>query len=64
MSVDDDHEVESGPFCRHYGDPADCDHECQICGHTCSQHVQDDFGYCRVDECECQEWREKDSESS
>ena len=48
---------ESGPFCQHWGDPADCDRECQ-CGHECCQH-----GYsagCSV--CGCEEFREKDGE--
>ncbi len=35
---EEDEEPVSGPYCRHYYDPADCDELCP-CGHTCSQHT-------------------------
>ncbi len=28
---------ESGPFCRHWGDPLDCSNMCG-CGHRCCDH--------------------------
>lgn len=46
-------DYESGPFCRHWGDPADCDIPCGRCGHRCSQHGG---GSCIVDECACDEF--------
>ena len=52
---------ESGPFCRHWGDPSDCDAQCKACGHLCSQHAYDEGDtYCFVEDCECDEWVEPD----
>ncbi len=48
---------ESGPFCRHWGDPSDCDTECANCHHTCSQHYANDND-CR--ECDCSLWGDTD----
>jgi hypothetical protein len=49
---------DSGPFCRHYGDPASC----EICGHRCTEHdlvAAKDGGYgCMVEECVCMDWKE------
>jgi hypothetical protein len=42
----------SGPFCRHWGDPSDCNEKCAACGHWCSAHSQSDtLQDCR--ECDC-----------
>ena len=51
---------ESGPFCRHWGDPADCDDLC-VCGHKCCEHAQPDGSFpteCSM--CDCSEWREQE----
>ena len=50
-------DYESGPFCRHWGDPADCPEECQ-CAHTCTWHEWDEPGACLADGCDCEEWQE------
>ncbi len=55
----------SGPFCRHFADPFDCDYKCARCGHICSQHS---YGYgepfdCLVDGCKCGNWLEDDEGS-
>lgn len=44
--------VDSGPFCRHWFDPSDCDERCARCGHTCAEHdrIND---YCILEDCEC-----------
>lgn len=47
---------ETGPFCRHFSDPADCDIKCASCGHRCTQHDFESPGPC--DECECKAWAE------
>jgi hypothetical protein len=54
--IDGDTEYESGPFCRHWSDPADCDEVCARCGHPCRQHCGDD-GSCDETGCTCQEWK-------
>lgn len=41
MSESDDDDwadYESGPYCRHWSDPTDCDELCDTCGHRCSEH--------------------------
>lgn len=43
-------DYESGPFCRHWSSPLDCDEVC-ICSHTCTQHAFAEPGECN--ECEC-----------
>lgn len=60
MSDDNDYtDYQSGPFCRHWGDPNDCDIVCAECGHRCTQHACDDGDFsCSVDDCECQAWKE------
>lgn len=61
MSVSDDEESDggdwnSGPFCRHWCDPGDCD-ECAVlcrCGHAMRAHEAldgEEAGAC--DECDC-----------
>lgn len=49
---------ESGPFCRHYSDPSDCDEKCAACGHECRRHDQYDPGECLEDNCTCNAWKE------
>lgn len=46
----DREEWDSGPFCRHWSDPSDCNELCK-CGHKCSEHAYGD--YCVVDDCTC-----------
>jgi hypothetical protein len=43
-------EDDSGPFCRHWGDPCDCEVLCK-CGHKCWEHSIFGEGYCK--ECDC-----------
>lgn len=45
----------SGPFCRHWRDPSDCDEVCANCGHHCCQHG---FFDSSCIDCECVEWKE------
>ena len=61
---DDDLEYESGPFCMHFGDPADCDELC-VCGHQCHEHSywDDDHG-CEVEGCSCTKFVDKPGEGS
>jgi hypothetical protein len=56
--TDDWTDYESGPFCRHYADPWDCDEKCTNCGHSCQSHDVDD-GSC--DSCKCAEWGDADN---
>lgn len=46
----------SGPYCRHYGDPSDCDALCFTCKHPCRQH------HAECGECGCQVWEEDPEE--
>ncbi len=41
-------EVESGPYCRHFCDPSECNYRCATCGHECRRHNDD----------ECTKWIE------
>lgn len=59
--LDDDVErdiEDSGPWCRHWGDPGDCDELCK-CGHTCTEHDYHD-NECTVDGCDCEEFEDAD----
>lgn len=47
---------ESGPFCRHWGDPMDCDLDC-ACGHRCAQHELDE-GRTNCTKCDCIGYKE------
>ena len=38
--TDDQCDYESGPFCRHWGDPSDCDVECE-----CPAWVEPEEGF-------------------
>lgn len=56
-------DYETGPFCRHYGDPADCALVCAACGHECWQHPQveretDYRAGCTECSCSCLGWKE------
>jgi hypothetical protein len=54
--VEEYQEYHSGPFCRHFGDPSDCDEVCLSCGHHCCKHDYCDPYACM--ECECSAWKE------
>lgn len=58
MTVSDDYE--SGPFCRHWSDPADCDEQCANCEHICREHEFEYPGECAGDNgnCYCEEWED------
>lgn len=43
---------ESGPFCPHWDDPADCTEACIKCKHQCRRHLLDG---CDEDGCGCEE---------
>jgi hypothetical protein len=50
---------DTGPFCRHWSDPVDCDIECGVCGHRCYKHdIEEDV--CFVPDCTCPAWEEDD----
>lgn len=52
-------DYESGPFCRHFGDPP-CDIKCAYCEHTCTRHEMTE-GHAYCNDCdECDEWIEPD----
>lgn len=53
-----DTDYDTGPFCRHWGDPSDCDIECAHCGCRCPEHGQEegDFECYNCDNCET--WEE------
>jgi len=44
-------DYETGPFCRHWLDPYDCDEPC-VCGHPCCRHSNYTDGSCN--ECDCE----------
>lgn len=59
VTLEDDYvdEYDSGPFCRHWSDPADCKELCGRCGHGCIEHAYDDGDRsCNVEGCPCKEW--------
>lgn len=55
IDMDDFDCYETGPFCRHWSDPSDCEEVCSNCGHGCMDH---DFESGECMECECKEWTE------
>lgn len=62
MSDDEvEEEYHSGPYCRHYGDPGNCDETCAAvgCGHSCSAHGLGDEA-CSMPDCSCEMWTESD----
>lgn len=66
MSEDDyDGDYESGPFCRHWADPSDCEVKCATCGHGCTMHGYgyeqpgcDGVDHFDTEVCHCPEWNE------
>ena len=62
MEVLDWSDYETGPFCRHYSDPFDCDEKCARCGHDCSKHGygMDDDEPCSVEGCTCKGWMKQE----
>ncbi len=52
-----DYERNSGPFCRHWGDPSDCETECGACSHKCHRHGDEE---CMEEGCQCPGWEEKE----
>ncbi len=65
MPSDEDNDrsdYDSGPFCQHWGDPADCDEVCATCGHRCWEHEHWDAPRaCDVDGCECKGFKDKEA---
>ena len=61
MPDDDWDDYESGPFCRHWAEPGDCDIVCATCSHGCWRHYGDSVGKCDEDGCACKEWAEPQS---
>lgn len=63
MAPDDDaqEEIISGPYCRHWSDPRDCEEGC-TCGHPCKSHdsgEMSDHGEkwpCRHQGCACSDF--------
>jgi hypothetical protein len=47
-------DFETGPFCRHWSDPSDCDRQCK-CGHECCHHFMSS-----CNECDCSEYEDID----
>lgn len=47
---------ETGPFCRHWSDPSDCELNC-VCGHRCAEHDFSEPAACM--ECPCAEYEQK-----
>lgn len=48
---------DSGPYCRHYYDPSDCEEVCAGCGHRCAVHS--DLVGCNYHQgCACDGWKE------
>lgn len=62
-ALDDDFECDrsdgSGPYCRHWSDPSNCEEICARCDHSCSAH-DTEGSYCKLDDCECDQWEEGD----
>lgn len=54
-----DEGYETGPFCRHYSDPSDCELNCVTCGHRCTDHDIADGDCFR---CECKLYKDPEDE--
>lgn len=57
-------DFDSGPYCRHWRDPLDCEDRCLRCGHRCYMH---EIGprICRMEDgCACEAWRDSADEAS
>lgn len=58
---EDSQEWDSGPFCRHFGDPSDCAEVCARCGHRCVDHQYGDGeSFCLDEDCDCPSWEDED----
>lgn len=51
---DSDDYPDSGPFCRHWYEPWDCELTCTACGHKCGRHYYE----CDEPDCDCPAWVE------
>ena len=58
--MDEIEDYDSGPFCRHWRDPADCDLACARCGHGCTRHFTGGDTGCDENGCACAAWTEDD----
>lgn len=56
LDEDEDPGYDSGPFCRHWSDPSDCEELC-VCGHKCCEHYWAG-NECR--ECLCEHYTDKE----
>jgi hypothetical protein len=56
-------EYDSGPFCRHWGDPSDCEEICTTCGHICTRHAWYAPSECNEEGCSCVEYVDEDHEA-
>ncbi len=54
---EEERDWDTGPFCRHWSDPSDCDIECANCSDPCPKHGAEDGDY-SCSECDCKEWVE------
>lgn len=55
---DDNPEWDSGPYCKHWNSPEDCNEPCK-CGHPCREHG---LGWCSEDGCVCEEFVDAEDE--
>jgi len=53
---EDSSDYDSGPFCRHWSDPSDCEEVCAACGHHCRDHDLGSDSFCYADGCDCPAW--------
>lgn len=58
--TDIDENFQTGVFCRHWSVDGDCKELCANCGHRCPQHDDD---CCRMDGCDCGEWKDEHDEA-
>lgn len=48
---------DTGPFCRHWAPPGDCEEKCATCGHKCGEHGDgSEDEPCDHDACACERW--------
>ena len=60
MSDTDWTDYESGPFCRHWSSPSDCDELCGECQHRCTAHeMTEGESGCNETDCNCEEWSDE-----
>jgi|GEM_PF-5544248 len=60
---DDSEDWQSGPFCRHWSDPADCElcrAGCANCGHGGEVHALGSEALCEEDGCQCPGWQDQE----